>query len=96
MLEKRSALEQGFMDQYLKACESYETQLEAMRAEEAEEYAVLKRRWGGRGRAGEGGRAREAGQGRVGQVKGARQCVRPPPDSTVRTGGQGKWVTVGS
>ncbi|GAB4823123.1 hypothetical protein N2152v2_010169 [Parachlorella kessleri] len=44
LLEKRSSLEQNFLEQYLKACEAYEAQLEAMRVVESEEYTTLKRR----------------------------------------------------
>ena len=47
LLEKRSSLEQNFLEQYLKACEAYEAQLEAMRVVESEEYTTLKRRWAG-------------------------------------------------
>ena len=45
LLEKRGALEQSFMDQYLKACEAYEVQLESMRTVEADECTTQKRRY---------------------------------------------------
>lgn len=32
------------MEQYLKACEAYQAQLEAMQVAEAQEYSALKRR----------------------------------------------------
>lgn len=52
LLDKRSGLEQAFMDQYLKACEAYQDQLEDMRLAEAKEQMALRRRyWAGRRRA---------------------------------------------
>lgn len=76
LLEKRSALEQSFMEQYLQACEAYEGQLETMRRAEADEYVALKRRWAGwpastgwiLGTKGQMGQAPGVGQGRVQNV----------------------------
>ena len=46
LFDKRSRLEQEFMDRYLATVEHYQQQLEALRIADAEDYHILKIRWG--------------------------------------------------
>ena len=46
LFDRRSKLEQDFMDRYLASVESYQQQLEALRIADAEDYHILKIRSG--------------------------------------------------
>lgn len=45
LFEKRSAMEQAFLDRYLASAEDYQRQLEELRIADAEDFNVLKIRW---------------------------------------------------
>ena len=45
LFEKRSSMEQAFLDRYLAAAEDYHRQLEALRQADAQDYQTLKIRW---------------------------------------------------
>lgn len=46
LFDKRSSAEQAFLERYMAAAEAYERQLEDLRCADAEDYNLLKVRWG--------------------------------------------------